>query len=82
MSFSGTKSWKRKIIKPFAFTFAKIMGKAFFEKRLLSMAYSYEYDKSEFVGCVVWEREVFRRADIDNILKRISFGFLNNIIRY
>lgn len=68
LSFSGTKSWKRKIIKPFAFTFAKIMGKAFFEKRLLSMAYSYEYDKSEFVGCVVWEREVFRRADIDNMI--------------
>lgn len=68
LSFKGTKSLKKNVMKPFAFIFSKIMGKTFFEKKLLGMAYLYEYDKSEFVGCVVWERELFKRTDIDNMI--------------
>lgn len=50
----NTKSKLKLLIKPFAFTFAKLMRKKFFVNKLNKMAPLYEYDKSKYVGCLVW----------------------------
>lgn len=53
-SFGGTKGFFKRIIKVPAFYFAKIMGKEFFEKRLMKMIDTTSYDKNKYVGCAIW----------------------------
>lgn len=50
----NTKSKKKIMIKPFAFWISKILGKMYFVRKLNEMVPVYEYDKSNYVGSLVW----------------------------
>lgn len=52
--FGITKGWKKRILKLFAFTYAKIMGKNYFAKKINSLVDFSCYNSSKYVGCAVW----------------------------
>ncbi len=72
-----TTSTFRKIIKFPVFVFSKIMGKNFFQNRLKKLERVKDYDKSEYVGCVVWlsggRKDIFPRKWFDEYVM-IKFG--------
>lgn len=66
------KKLLKKIIKTPLFYFSKLIGKNFFQKRLSSLVKKFEYDQSNYVGCVVWlsggEKDIFPRKWFDEYL--------------
>ena len=66
----GTTSGLKKIIKLPAFVLAKVIGKEYFQTKLAKLANVKEYDRSEYVCCVVWmsngARELFKRELFDD----------------
>ena len=50
-----TTSKLKLLIKFPAFLLAKLIGKRWFMQKLLSYAQGYDYDFSDYIGCVVWE---------------------------
>ena len=67
-----TKGFLRKLSKVFVFIYAKIMGKHYFEKRLMSMIDKDSYENNEYVGCVSWcERPkycVIKKTDFEDTI--------------
>lgn len=67
-----TKSKFRKIIKRPVFIISKMIGKDYFQKKLDRLSRVKEYDKSEFVGCVVWLsggiKDIFKRSWFDETI--------------
>ena len=67
-TYHGTSTF-RKIIKVPVWFVAHLIGKNAIQKKLASMAYQKPYDKSEFVGCVVWLtggiKDMFKRKWFD-----------------
>lgn len=55
-----TKSWKNKMLKFPAYIYAKYKGKDYFLKKLENMASEKEYDKCQYVGCLVWGTDGIR----------------------
>lgn len=60
-----TTSLFRKIIKYPVYRISKLIGKDYFQNRLEKLAGVKKYDKSEYVGCVIWlswgEKDIFPR---------------------
>lgn len=52
--FGATHGWKKRILKIGAFAYAKIMGKRYFMKKILSLVDTTCYEDSRYVGCAVW----------------------------
>ncbi len=50
----NTKKKVRRVVKPFAFLFAKMIGKRYFMNKLDQMSRELNYDESTYVGCLVW----------------------------
>ena len=67
--FGMTKGILKRIAKIPAFYFAKIMGKAYFTNKLLSMIDFNSYESNQYVGCATWiERPkdaVINKKDVD-----------------
>jgi len=65
-----TKGFVRKLLKFPSYIYAKTMGISFFVQKLEKASGQYSYEKSNFVGCVVWAvggaREVFKKDTIEN----------------
>jgi lipopolysaccharide cholinephosphotransferase len=53
----NTKSKIKMLLKPGAFLISKIVGKRIFMYKLEQMAKKYSYDKTEYIGCLVWGRD-------------------------
>lgn len=70
--FGTTKGTLKKIFKFFVFIYAKIMGKSFFKRKLMSMIDKDSYDMKEFVGCVSWcERPkyaVIKKSEFEDMI--------------
>lgn len=64
-----TTSPIRKLLKLPVFLLSKALGKDCFQDRLEKLVGVYDYEKSEFVGCVVWlsggEKDIFLREWFD-----------------
>lgn len=62
-AIENTKSFLRKVIKLPAFIHAKIHGKKYYQKKLQKLANTKSFEKSNYIGCVVWlsggERDIF-----------------------
>lgn len=71
-AIENTKSFFRKIIKYPVFVYSKIRGKEQFQGKLESLARKKDYDKSVFVGCVVWlsggGKDIFKRKWFDEYI--------------
>lgn len=52
--FGITKGWKKRLMKIGAFCYAKLLGRDYFKKKILSMVDTGCYDNSRYVGCAVW----------------------------
>lgn len=67
-----TKGTLRKIAKVVLFGYAKIMGKSYFEKKLMSMIDKDSYHTKQYVGCVSWcERpkySVIKKSDFEDTI--------------
>lgn len=67
-----TTSIVRKLIKLPVFLIAKICGKNMFQNKLEKLARVKDYDKSKYVGCVVWlsggMKDIFPRAWFDEYI--------------
>lgn len=67
-----TTSSIRKIIKFPIFSIAKLIGKNYFQKKLQRLAGLKTYDKSKYIGCVVWlsggEKDIFLRKWFDETI--------------
>ncbi len=67
-----TTSFIRKIVKFPVFLIAKICGKNMFQNKLEKLARVKDYDKSKYVGCVVWlsggMKDIFPRAWFDEYI--------------
>ncbi len=67
-----TTSLVRKVIKLPVFLFAKSCGKDYFQNKLEKLANVKPYDKSEYVGCVIWlswgEKDIFPRKWFDETI--------------
>lgn len=72
-----TTSKIRKLIKFPVFVFAKLCGKDLFQSRLEKLAGVKAYDKSKYVGCIVWlsggEKDIFKREWFDEYIY-MQFG--------
>ncbi len=72
-----TKSPIRKILKFPVFVVAKLCGKDIFQKQLSKLAGVKDYDRSNYVGCVVWlscgERDIYERKLFDEY-EMMPFG--------
>lgn len=70
--FGMTKGVLKRIAKIPAFYFAKMMGKAYFTNKLLSMIDFNSYESNQYVGCATWiERPkdaVINKKDVDEFL--------------
>lgn len=64
-----TSSFFRKIIKFPVYLYAKLRGKDYFQDKLEKLANVKEYDKSNYVGCVIWlswgEKDIFPKKWFD-----------------
>lgn len=71
--FGTTKGFIKRLLKIPAFYYAKIMGKSFFEKKLMRMIDTTSYDKKNYVGCAIWcERPkwaVVKKDVIENLIE-------------
>lgn len=71
-----TKGFFRKILKIPVFIYAKMMGKNYFERKLMSMIDKESYDKKDYVGCVCWgERPKFAVIKKTEYEDMIDFQF-------
>lgn len=52
--FGITKGWGKRFLKIGAFCFAKLVGKEYFMKRMMSMVDTDAYETSRYIGCAVW----------------------------
>ncbi|MDY6063076.1 MAG: LicD family protein [Erysipelotrichaceae bacterium] len=72
-----TTSIFKKIIKFPVFLYSKIRGKDVFQDKLNKLAGVKDYDKSEYVGCVVWlswgKKDIFKRKWFDEYIM-VKFG--------
>lgn len=76
--FGTTKGFFKRLFKVFVFIYAKIMGKEYFERKLLSIISQKPYDQKDYVGCVSWcERPkyaVIKKSEFEDM---IDFQFEN-----
>lgn len=76
--FGTTKGFLKRLFKVFVFIYAKIMGKEYFERKLLSIISQKPYDQKDYVGCVSWcERPkyaVIKKSEFEDM---IDFQFEN-----
>lgn len=74
---STTKSLIKKVLKALAFIIAKIIGKQYWQRKLQGLAAQMDYDKSKYVGCVVWlsggMKDIFKREWFDELIL-LPFG--------
>lgn len=67
-----TTSIIRKIIKFPIYAIAKLIGKNYFQKKLQRFAGLKAYDKSKYIGCIVWlsggEKDIFLRKWFDETI--------------
>ena len=68
-----TRSPLKKILKFPVFLIAKIIGKDHFQNKLEKLGGAKDYDKCEYVGCVIWlswgEKDMFLRKWFDETMK-------------
>lgn len=71
-----TQTLVKRILKFPAFLVAKLIGKNYFQKKLKELANKADFEKSEYVGCIVWASgggtDIFKRSWFDNY-KMINF---------
>ena len=67
-----TKGLLRKMVKIPMYYYAKLMGKRYFEDKLMSMIDKDSYDKKDYVGCISWcERPryaVMKRSEFEDVI--------------
>lgn len=67
-----TTSTFRKIVKYPVFLVSKLIGKNFFQKKLEKLAGVKDYEKSEYIGCIIWlswgEKDIFPRKWFDETI--------------
>ncbi|GFI66133.1 hypothetical protein IMSAG185_01748 [Lachnospiraceae bacterium] len=72
-AFETTKSRLRKVIKYPVYLVSRLIGKDFFQNRLQKLAGIKDYDRSEYVGCVIWlswgEKDIFPRSWFDETIR-------------
>ena len=85
-AFETTKSRLRKVIKYPVYLVSRLIGKDFFQNRLQKLAGIKDYDRSEYVGCVIWlswgEKDIFPRSLMRRSgcpLINMSSGFRRNM---
>lgn len=70
--FGTTKGFLKRLFKVFVFIYAKIMGKEYFERKLLSIISQKPYDQKDYVGCVSWcERPkyaVIKKSEFEDMI--------------
>lgn len=70
--FGLTKGWLKKIVKVPAFIYAHIMGKKFFEKKLMKYVDKADYDNSSWVANIIWgtvpEWEIFPKSIFEDTI--------------
>lgn len=70
----NTKSIMKYIIKYPAFIFAKLLGRDFFIQKLYQIASECKYDKSDYVGCIIWAsddglRGIFKKEWFNEVIE-------------
>ncbi|WP_155974149.1 LicD family protein [Streptococcus ruminantium] len=79
----NTKKLYRKVLKYPAFWIAKIIGKEYFQKKLVQLAQRKEYDESKYVGCVVWlsggKKDIFLKEWFDESISVTMEGRNYNV---
>lgn len=67
-----TTSVIRKVIKYPVYLFSKLIGKDFFQNKLEKLGGAKDYEKSEYVGCVIWlswgEKDIFPKKWFDDTI--------------
>lgn len=75
--FGTTRGFFKRIFKFFVFIYAKIMGKNYFERRMMANIRDDSYNENEYVGCVTWcERpkySVIKKSEYEDLIE-IQFG--------
>lgn len=75
--FGTTKGFFKRFLKFFVFIYAKILGKKYFERKLMGMIDKNSYDKKQYVGCVSWcERPkyaVIKKTEFEDMID-FQFG--------
>lgn len=71
-AIENTKSTLRKLLKLPVYLFAKMLGKNFFQNKLAKLGGAKDYEKSEYIGCVIWlswgEKDIFPRSWFDETI--------------
>lgn len=74
--FGTTKGFWKRLLKFPMFYYAKMMGKSYFERKLMNLIDTHSYNSRKYVGCAIWcERPkwaVVKKEYIEN-LKDVSF---------
>ena len=75
--FGMTKGCLKRVLKFFVFIYAKLKGKNYFEKKMMSYIAKDSYNEKEYVGCVSWcERpkySVIKKSEIEDLID-FQFG--------
>lgn len=70
--FGLTKGWLKKIIKVPAFVYSHIMGKKYFEKKLMKYVERADYENSTWVANIIWgtvpEWEVYPKSILEDTI--------------
>lgn len=65
----GTKGFWKNILKPFFFSFVKLMGREYFVKKLYNIISLHDYNNSSYLACIEWDNttaSATAKADIEN----------------
>ena len=69
LELGTTTKLKRKLMKPFAYFYAKIIGTKVLSNRLLSLVDTSLYDTSKYVACLIWptyyNREILKKEYLE-----------------
>lgn len=69
LELGTTKGVKRKLVKPFAYFYAKLIGTQRLVKKLLSLVDTSSYGQSKYVACLIWptyfNREILKKEYLE-----------------
>lgn len=51
------------------YLFAKCVGRDFFTNRLEAYKSRFDWEKSRYIGCAVWEQDTYEKSDFDRVIK-------------
>lgn len=70
--FGTTKGYFKRFLKLFVFCYAKILGKEYFERKLMAMVSPQSYNQKDYVGCVTWSERpryaVIKKTEFEDMI--------------